>query len=486
LTAAPAPSRAALEQSARRGVVVLVVRTVVLQLTVLGGNVYLARLLSPGDFGVFAVVQFALQMFQLFGDAGLAAGLIQKKEQPDQRELSTVWWLQTGLALLLVVVVFFSAPYVLRLWPDLPRETDWLLRALSLQLFFTTLRVIPALLLERELKFARLSLLDFMTTLTFYACAAALATADFGVRALIGAVLLQGLVGAILINAMRPWRPSLVVDTAALKANLRFGIPFQGKIIVGFVNAAVTPIYAGALLGKHALGLNNFAQTTAWFPLKLVEILSRVTFPLYSRLQDDREALTSSLGRSVQVCAIATLFFVGLFFGIGRGFIDVVYTAKWQPALPLLCVYAAAISIGFLSPLIASALDALGKPQIIFRLALVWTALNWVVVSLVMLKWRTPLAFAIAYSVHVFAGNLAVVVIVKRLLPDVQLWPRVRGAVIAAAALALAGRFLIDGWIESVPTLVLAVLLALGVFLGVLFVLDRAALKDALALVRKK
>ncbi len=466
--------------------VVLIVRTVVLQLTVLGGNVYLARLLNPGDFGVFAIVQFALQVFQLFGDAGLAAGLIQKKEDPDQRELSSVWWLQVGLASLLVVAVFFSAPYVLKLWPDVPHQTEWLLRAMSLQLLFTTLRVVPALLLERELKFARLSVLDFVSTLTFYLSASALATANFGVSALIGALLLQGLVGAILIQVMRPWRPSLVLDTAVLKTILRFGLPYQGKVIVGFVNAAIAPIYAGSLLGKYSLGLNNFAQTTAWFPLKLVEILSRVTFPLYSRLQDDREALASSLGRSVQVCAVTVLFFVGLFLGIGRGFVEVVYTAKWLPSLPLLYVYAGAISIGFLSPLIASALDALGKPQIIFRLALLWTLLNWLVVSLVMLKWRTPLAFAIACSVHVVLGNLAVVVVLKRLLPNVQFWPRLRGAVIAMALLAILGRFGIDGWINDAATLLLAVLLALVLFLGVMFALDRAALKDALALVRNK
>jgi O-antigen/teichoic acid export membrane protein len=467
-------------------VVVLIVRTVVLQLTVLGGNVYLARLLSPGDFGVFAIVQFALQVFQLFGDAGLAAGLIQKKDEPDQRELSSVWWLQIGLALLLVIVVFFSAPYVLKLWPDVPHHTEWLLRALSLQLLFTTLRVVPALLLERELKFARLSVLDFVTTLTFYVSASALATANFGVSALIAALLLQGLVGAILIHVMRPWRPSLVLDTAALKAILRFGLPYQGKVIVGFFNGAIAPIYAGSLLGKSSLGLNNFAQTTAWFPLKLVEILSRVTFPLYSRLQDDRDALADSLGRSVQVCAVVVLFFVGLFLGIGRGLIEVIYTAKWLPSLPLLYVYAGAISIGFLSPLIASALDALGKPQIIFRLALLWTALNWLVVSLAMLQWRTPLAFAIACSVHVVVGNLAVVIVLKRMLPHVQFWPRLRGAVIAMGALAIAGRFAIDRWIDGAATLVLAILLALVLFLGVLFALDRAALKDALALVRNK
>jgi hypothetical protein len=79
-----------------------------------------------------------------------------------------------------------------------------------------------------------------------------------------------------------------------------------------------------------------------------------------------------------------------------------------------------------------------------------------------------------------------VVVVLKRMLPQVKFWSRLRGAVIATAALALAGRFWIDRWIDGVLTLVLAVLLALALFFGVLFALDRAALKDALALITKK
>jgi hypothetical protein len=77
-------------------------------------------------------------------------------------------------------------------------------------------------------------------------------------------------------------------------------------------------------------------------------------------------------------------------------------------------------------------------------------------------------------------------VVLKRLLPNVRFWSRVRGAVIAMAVVVLAGRYWIDGWINGVPTLVLAVLLTLALFLGVLFAIDRAALKDAIGLVRNR
>src|SRR3954466_1957344 len=99
-----------LQRKARLGIVTLVVRTAALQLAILAGKVYLARVLGPADFGAFWVVQHVLSFFILFGDAGLGAALVQKKEQPTQRELSTVWWCQLAFAVVLIVLAWTTAP----------------------------------------------------------------------------------------------------------------------------------------------------------------------------------------------------------------------------------------------------------------------------------------------------------------------------------------------------------------------------------------
>jgi len=478
--------RKTLTRRARLGVIVLIARTVLLQLTVLGGNVYLARLLDPKDFGVFAIVQFALSFFALFGDAGLAAALVQKKGTPNERELSSVWWLQILFSLTVIAIVFVSAPVVIRLWPDVPRTGILLLRVLAFEILLTAVRVVPAILLERELKFTHLSVLDFISTVAFYLSAVWMARMGWGVSALLWSVIVQGVVAALTIFVMRPWRPQLVMDRVMLKPILRFGLAYQAKNVIAFVNGATTPIFAGAMLGGYALGINNWAQTTAFFPLRLVEIMGRVTFPLYSRLQDDKPAFASSLERSVQICAVSTLFFVALFLGVGRSLIHVVFTDKWMPALPILWVYALAISIGFLAPLISSALDAIGRPGLMFRLSVLWTALNWIVVLAVTYKYRTVLAFSIAYCVHVVVGNLAIVVVVRNLLPDARIWPKVRAAIVAATVVAVAARFFLEPWATTPITLIIAVLACLAVFVGIVGLLDPSAVRELLALIPKR
>jgi len=478
--------RRTLTRRARFGVLVLAGRAVVLQLTQLVGTIYLARVLDAGDFGIYAIVQFALSCFTLLGDAGLAASLIQKQTEPTQRELSTVWWVQVLIGLAVIGAVWLLAPLVLSLWPDTASSTVWLLRVLSFQFLFTSLRVIPALLLERELRFTRLSILDFIATMAFYGTAVTLAHRGFGAGALVSAVLVQGLTGLVLIFVLRPWFPSFVFDATGLRPMLKFGLAFQGKVLTSFVNGAITPLYAGAVLGKQALGLNNFARDAAYLPLKLVEILSRVTFPLYSRLQGDDQAFAASLGRSVQLCAMTTFFFSGLLFGLGPNLISVVYSDKWLPAMPALYVYSAAIGIGFLSPLIASALDALGKPQVIFRLSVAWTLLNWAVVSVSMIFWKSVLAFAIAYCVHVVFGNLAVIMMLRKLLPNARIWPHIRVALLSAVVVATLGRLFLGPWAWDVARLILAVLGCVAVYLGLIALLDRQALVAAIALLRRR
>src|SRR5262249_54009145 len=95
----------ALRKRARAGIFFLALRTTALQLMIMGGEVYVRRLLTPADFGAFAIAQFALVFFNQLGDAGLGGALIQKKDEPTQVELSSIWWLQVILALAVVAAM---------------------------------------------------------------------------------------------------------------------------------------------------------------------------------------------------------------------------------------------------------------------------------------------------------------------------------------------------------------------------------------------
>lgn len=466
---------------ARVGMVILAGRTVVLQVLVLAANVYLARVLDPGDFGIFAIVQFVIALSTLFGDAGLGGALIQQKHEPSTVELSTVFWVQTAIVTTVMAVVWVGAPWAYVLWPKLPAESTWLLRALTFSLLFSFLRAVPAILMERALQFGRLSAIEILNSASFYLVVVVLASLGMRVWSLVIGVVVQSFVALVATFIARPWKPRLAFDRSVLQPMFRFGLPFQAKGVIAFANEAVMPLFAGAVLGQYGLGLINWGRTTAYFPLKLVEIVGRVSFPLYSRLRSDRTLLTREIERNVRICLTGTMLFVSVVFAIGPALVRVIYGEKWIPALPALYVFSGAITIGFLSPIIGAAFDAIGEPQIFVRLSVFWTAVNWISVTAVTLlapKEHRQIAFTIGYAVHVVAGNLAVVYMMRKKLPDTNVWPRVRSAAVATVVAAATGRLLIHPWIRGVPALVAAILACSILFAVVLLLVDGSARKD--------
>jgi PST family polysaccharide transporter len=473
---------AMLQKRARRGMVALGIRTVLTQLTVLGGDVYLRRRLDPSDFGIFAIVQFALLLFMLIGDVGLASALIQQHEEPTQRQLSSAWALQMIVSAVLTSLLWIGAPRLVAFWPDMSPKSVWIFRALSIDLVLTSIRLVPALLMERSLEYGKLSTLDVILNGAYYLTAVGLASRGWGVMSLAAAVLVQGLCGVIGAFVMHPWVPSLVIDRADLRPIFRFGIQFQMKTIVGFLSGAIAPVYAGRTLGQTQLGFINWGQSTAFFPLKLVEIMSRVSFPLYSRLRSDPKAFGRSLERAVVVSAMGTLFFVGLAFGLGPSLVRVVYGEKWVPALPIFYIYAAGLSIGFLHPIVAPALDALGKPHVNVRLMIGWTVAMAVLVMLTTPIWGA-VGFAIGACIPMVLGNFVVLMILKRLIPDARLWPRTRALLLGGLVVGIVGRFALCPWATSPLSFTLSVVASAAVFLMVVGIFDRSAIEEIAVLI---
>lgn len=473
---------------ARLGMVILALRSVALELLVLGANIFLARVLDPGDFGAFAIVQFVLSFSLLLGDAGLGGALIQQKRAPSQTELSTVFWAQMLLLAVLMGFVWAAAPFAKRVWPSLPEGSEWLLRALTLSVAFGFVRSVPSILMERDLQFGRLSILQLIHTVVFYVSVVVLAALGLRVWALVLGVVAESLCLLVGTYALRPWRPSLAFDREALRPMLRFGVAFQAKGIISFVSEAVMPLFAGGMIGKEGLGLVNWGRQTAYFPLKLVEIVGRVSFPLYSRLRSDKALLAREVARNVAICLVGTLFFVSTVLAIGEDIVLLIFGPKWLPGMPVLYVFSLAIALGFVSPIIAAAFDAIGEPQIFVRLSLMWTVVNWVTVATTMYFVRGEhrlLAFAIAYSAHVVVGNLAVLYVTRKKLEPLGIGGRVRATLVAAVVTALAGRFAVHPWAGGVLGVVGGTLTCGLAFAAVLLALDATARDDARALVEK-
>jgi PST family polysaccharide transporter len=452
-------------------VVALGVRSALQNVVILVANVYLARWLEPRDFGIFAILQFALSFFRLVSDTGLGAAVVQKKEAPDETELSTIWWLQLGLGLVLTGVSFGVAPFLPLVWHSMPREAVWLLPGLGVGLLFTMLQSVPFLVLERQVRFGWVGTLEFLGTVTFYGTALWLAARHAGPVALVAASVGQAAIVSVLAHLVQPYKPRLRFRLGSVRRLFEFGAAFQGGNAVGFVNAAVTPLVVGARLGSEALGVIQFAESTAFFPSMIVGLVRRVYFPYLCRLESDRAAFQREFEQAVLLCSVPTFFFFGLFAGAAPAIVSVIYGAKWLAAAPSIVVYSFGFCFTFFSWIGDAVMAALGDMGRLFRIKVITMIVNWTA-TLVAVTWvPTPLAFAIGYALHLIVTPFMIHAAIRRHLPTLRVASRLRGLAVAAAALAVAGR-IATPYIGGPLMLAAFVLAALVLFYGLALAVD--------------
>src|SRR3990167_7384777 len=136
------------------GFLILVIRKVLLQAVYTGSNIFLARLLFPTDFGIYAIIGSIGSVFLVFSDIGLAAAIVQKKKIVSNLEIKTSFTVQLVLGISIVLLVNIFANFFASFY-KIETHTN-LIRLYSIVFLLSPFRLIPLALLERNLKYINL------------------------------------------------------------------------------------------------------------------------------------------------------------------------------------------------------------------------------------------------------------------------------------------------------------------------------------------
>lgn len=319
---------------AARGVGVLVSRTLGLQLLTAGVTVVLARLLTPADYGLFAIALAVQLIGQRAAELGLPAALVQREEEPTPRQQSTVAGVllisSSAIAGLLLVVAFLLAPL---LGGDSRVLEVVAISCLAIPLY--AVRAMPMVLMERRLRFGRIAIVETADTLAFNGFALVAAFAGLGAFSLAGAVPAGGLAGAIAAWAIQPFsrRPSFELTPVRPLANfgLRVGA-LQGVYLsreLGFV------VIVAAVGGTAVAGFYGMAKRLFSFPIALTSAVFRVSFPALSR---DAEQRPRRAAKVAVYTALAAGLPLALVAGAIQPLISVVLGDEWLPTSDIVLV----------------------------------------------------------------------------------------------------------------------------------------------------
>ena len=360
------------------GVVSLVSRSFLVQGIAFASNFLLTIFLDPGTFGIFFLVSAFVNFFSYFSDIGLAAALIQKKEQVSDEDLKTTFLVQQILVIALLVIILAISPLA-RKWYGLNQSAILLLYAIGISFFLSSLKTIPSVLLERDLKFNLLVIPQLVETLVFNLVAVLLAWRGFGIASFTWAVLIRGLVGFVLIYIISPWKIGFAFSKNSFSRLLKFGIPYQTNTIIAVVKDDLMTMFLGKVIGTAGLGYLGWAKKWAEMPLRfLMDNVLKVTFPAFSRLQDNRENLKQAVEKSLFFLCFLTFPILVGFSVLASDLVKIIPRyLKWQPAVLALYLYCFNSAWATVSTLMTNLLNAVGKIKTTFKLMVMWLVLTW-------------------------------------------------------------------------------------------------------------
>ena len=454
-----------------RSFIVLAAQRVASLLVIAAGGIALARLLTPAEFGLYAIFSFVIGLGVTLSDLGLGAALVQRRDLDPSVTLGTTFTLNLALASVLALGVVGLAPVVAR-WLDPAADVAAPLRCLALLIVLASLRMPAAVLLERRLAYLPLAIAETVDTVVFYTLAVAAARAGAGLWSFVLGALVARLANVAIVWGAAPARLRPAWRPRELAPVLRFGLPFQGSALIGIARDASMPTIVTAWSGVAAVGFLNWASTLAFQPLQLVTIAGKVLFPALSRVQDDRERFGLATERALN--RIATVLYPAalLLLAGADPIVRLVYGEAWAPAIPAMRLFCVTTLLGGTSTILVHALYGLGRADLVFRLSLGWAALVWGL-TLGLVPWLGFLGFAVA-SVGVSVTSVAPLLVLRRSVP-IRFLPAVRVPLTAALVSALTLGTLSEVWIHDLLSLLIGGGVSLAAYVGLVLLLGGAA-----------
>jgi O-antigen/teichoic acid export membrane protein len=288
---------------------------------------FLARLLDPGDFGLYALATLAILLLTIFRDMGLGSVLILRQDY-DERAQGTVVTMMLALGLFAAVGLVLLAPLAAMLF-DEPR-LDEVLVVLSISSIFGAVTWTYDVLLQRDLEFRRRFVAQMAQTACYTLVAVPLALAGADVWSLVGGALAAGLVGSVVTFVLAPSHPRPRLDRAAARDAFSSGRGFIGQGILTLVRQNADYLVVGRLLGASSLGLYTMAYRLAELPyVGVAEPVSRVMFPGLSRMRHRGEDAPSAFAAAIRMVALFTCPLGVVLSAVADPFVEGILGEKW-------------------------------------------------------------------------------------------------------------------------------------------------------------
>jgi len=368
-----------------------------------GFSIIIARTLSPDDYGLMGMILIFIAMGQVLTQSGFPAALVQKKDVT-ANDYNTTFWFTVLAGITVWVILFFSAGAIARFF-DRPLLTA-VTRVASLGIVINALGSVHVAILTRDLNFRRQTWLNFIGTVVSGITGLTMALRGYAVWALVFQTLAGNLIYIAGLWITSRWRPLFVFDLNSFRSIFRFSYKI---LLQGIMDVIFTKVYF-PLIGKMyaALQLGYYTNASRFHELFIKQSsvsVTRVIFPAFSSVQDDRERFNKNYLSSFNMLAMIMFAGTVLLIICSRPFISLALTEKWVPAVPYLQLF---FTEGFFFPLLIfnqNILLSAGRSGLSLKIDIIRKA---VIFLSILLVWRVGIEALIAGQVAATAIALLI------------------------------------------------------------------------------
>lgn len=300
----------------------------------------LARLLTPQDFGLIAMVTALTGFIMIFKDLGLSMATVQRAEI-NHGQISTLFWINVALSVALMLITLALAPAVAWFYQD-PRLAA-VTAALSVAFLFGGLTVQHQALLRRQMRLSAVTVIDVLALVVGILTAILCAWAGLGYWSLVWMQIVNAATNAVGVWIASGWIPGRPVRRSGVRSMVAFGGYLTGFGFVNYFARNLDSVLIGRFWGAESLGLYSRAYSLLLFPIgQITAPMTAVAVPALSRLQNEPERYRRFYLKAIKLVAYLSMPLVAAMGVLSSELVQLILGEKWLAASPIFMVLAVA------------------------------------------------------------------------------------------------------------------------------------------------
>ena len=374
-------------------------------------SIILARLLMPDDYSVVSVISIISAFCAVFIDSGLSKALVQKKNT-DLLDYSTVLVVSICFSFILYGILFFSAPYIAKLYGKsllIP-----VIRVYSITLIIVAFNTVQCAFISKNLLFKRYFLATIIGTIVSAFVGISMAYAGCGPWALVAQQMTNILIDTIILFLTSQFRPQFAFSIERLEKLWSYGIKVLGTSLLDMLYDKIRPLVVG--IKYNTVDLAYYEKGSSYPGMvnsTLSSALASVLFPIIAAAQDDISEVKIITQKYIRVASF--LIFPSLLglAAVAKNLILWMLTEKWMQAVPYMQIFCINYMFMLLQTGNLQAINAVGRSDIVLKLAIIKKSISFILLFIVILVAPSPLWLAslgivtslIAYCINSFSNS---------------------------------------------------------------------------------